>query len=1042
MDVCCGRGSQPSTVAQNSTEYDGETIACHHSTLESINRTLRAFHEIEGIAHENSTTIQDETAFETNYKQTIERNPDGRYVVALPFRSNSRPLMGNSRDIAISRLFQTERRFARDAKYRRRYIDGIGQLMKNGIMRAASSPVNHHSIIQANGEVLYSCSYLPHHGVVKESSTTTKLRTVFDASCKSGNGKSLNDTILIGSTIQATLFTLLLRWRTYPIVIKADIAQMYVQVLVNDEDANYQRIVWRSDESQPIRDYTLNTVTFGTASAPFLAIRTLHQLADDERKKFPTGARILKNDFYVDDLMSGAQTVEEAKTAQQQIIGILNSGGFKIRKWASNAAEIENNDKMDDREICESTIDTIKTLGLNWNPVKDRFLIKTNFIGIEVNSKRTLLSAASRLFDPLGWVAPCVIIAKILLQKLWLARWLSWDEPLPVSIKKAWSTFESNLVTLEQVSLPRWIGTHHSSAAKRELHGFSGATERAYAAVVYLRSELPDGTYTIHLLAAKSRVAPVKKVTLPRLELCGAVLVSKLAAQIQGILKINEVHLWSDSQIALAWIRGDPSRWKSFVANRVAEILTIISAAWRYVPSKDNPADCASRGLQPSELPKFELWWSGPTWLEHNSSKWPTIATFNVPEIEAETRSTQALTTTTIKNDTWTHLLHECSTYNRLLRVTATCIRWKRIIKKEALSKWISANEFESAQNVWIQHVQMITFANEIVDLKSHRHINRKSSIIRLNAFIDDKDILRVGGRLHKTDMPYNERHPIILPKKGRYIEMLIDQAHDKTMHGEATLVASYIRKRYWIIDARNAIRARIYKCVTCFRYTNHGLTQLMGDLPEPRVSISQPFTHTGVDYAGPLDILTRRGFGRRQITKGYICLFTCLVTKAIHLEAVGDMDTITFLLALNRFSSRRGKPNVIHSDCGTNLVGAARQLEKEFEKTIRKNERYIAEQLGNYGVQWKFIPPSSPHFGGLWEAGMKSTKYHLKRILGNSVLTFKEMSTTLAQIEGYLNSRPLCPMTSDPTDLTALTPAHFLVGDTIASIAKPIVAE
>lgn len=474
----------------------------------------------------------------------------------------------------------------------------------------------------------------------------------------------------------------------------------------------------------------------------------------------------------------------------------------------------------------------------------------------------------------------------------------------------------------------------------------------------------------------------------------------------------------------------------------MTEIISTVTATWHYVPSKQNPADCASRGLQPSELPNFDLWWNGPTWLSSPSSEWPTPITSNVPENQLEVRSTQVFATISNENETCTRLLNEVSTFNKLIRITAQCIRWKRIVKKECLSKWLSAIELEFARNVWIQHIQQTAFAKEMADLKARRPIYHKSTLIRLNPSIDASGILRIGGRLHHADFDYNEQHPIVLPKKGRYIDMLIDHAHIQTKHGGATLVANYIRRTFWIIDARNAIRARIHKCVTCFRYTNHGLTQLMGNLPEPRVNISRTFSHTGVDYAGPLDILTRRGRGRRQITKGYICLFVCLSTKAIHLELVSDMSTVTFLAAFNRFASRRGKPSIMYSDCGTNFVGAARQLEKEFEEAIKESQPEIAEQLSNDGILWKFIPPAAPHFGGLWEAGVKSTKYHLKRILGESVLTFEEMTTTLVEIGGCLNSRPLCPLTSDPSDLTALTPAHFLVGDIIVSPPKPSVSQ
>lgn len=250
------------------------------------------------------------------------------------------------------------------------------------------------------------------------------------------------------------------------------------------------------------------------------------------------------------------------------------------------------------------------------------------------------------------------------------------------------------------------------------------------------------------------------------------------------------------------------------------------------------------------------------------------------------------------------------------------------------------------------------------------------------------------------------------------------------------------IRKTYWILDARNAIRSHIHKCVTCFRYRAQGMTQLMGILPEPRVTISRPFTHTGVDYAGPLEVLTRRGRGRREITKGYICLFVCLATKSIHLELVGDLTTKAYMSAFSRFAARRGKPSTMYSDNGSTFIGASRQLDADIVRLIEELTPEIAATMANKGIDWKFIPPAAPHFGGLWEAGVKSTKFHLKRILGNARLTYEEMSTTLVEIEGCLNSRPLCPMTNDANDITSLTPAHFLIGESIIAPPRPSVLD
>lgn len=341
---------------------------------------------------------------------------------------------------------------------------------------------------------------------------------------------------------------------------------------------------------------------------------------------------------------------------------------------------------------------------------------------------------------------------------------------------------------------------------------------------------------------------------------------------------------------------------------------------------------------------------------------------------------------------------------------------------------------------IWIQYVQQSFFGTEIADLSSGKILKPSSKLIRLNPFIDSNQILRVGGRLQHARISYDERHPIILPKNGLFTNLLVTRAHLRTLHGGASLTLSHLRREYWIIDARNAIRFVTHRCIRCFRHTTRGLTQLMAELPEPRVNVSRPFLHTGVDHAGPIDILTKRARGKRQTTKGYICLFVRLATKAIHLELVSDLTTNAFLADFRRFSSRRGLPVKMMSDNGTTFVGADHQMDHSLSRFIHETEPEIAALAAHDGVTWSFIPPAAPHFGGLWEAGVKSTKYHLKRILGNAVQTFEEMATTLTEIEGCLNSRPLCPMTTDPNDLTALTPAHFLTGGSLLVSARPSV--
>lgn len=654
----------------------------HVSSEDHLSNVLQKFWNIEDVSSDTPLSKDDERC-EQIFAETHTRNPDGRYTVNIPFRTYP-PSLGSSRDRAVSRFLQTERKLNSNPNLREEYSKCINEYIKLGHMQLTSSSEDQHCSILPNGLQSYSSYYLPHHAVVKEDSTTTKTRVVFDASCKTTNGISLNDSMLIGPALQDSLFNLLIRWRSHKIVIKADIEKMYRQILVSDTHQQYQRIVWRNNPKDELKDYQLRTVTFGTASAPYLAIKTINQLADDEKTNFPIAASILHNDFYVDDLLSGADSVKEAIHRQSQVSQLLQRGGFVIRKWSSN--HIEVTDQIEDaaKDLCKSSDSTLKALGILWCPRKDILSIKVQPPSNSVTTKRLLLSEVSKLFDPLGWIAPAIITSKILLQRLWLAG-LNWDEPLPPEIQSDWNEFRVQLPLIEKVNINRWIDT--SLNRPIQLHGFCDASERAYAAVVYIRVETSNNEWTTHLIAAKTRVAPVKQVSLPRLELCGAVLLAKLITSIQSNLKATVVHTWTDSEIVLAWLQGHPNRWKTFVANRVSDIHSTLDAAvWNHVPSKDNPADCASRGLPPQQLSHHSLWWNGPKWLTQNVEYWPRKPKHQIKTIQLERKSSAQTFISVATNDTLTMLLENCNSLKKAIRVVTRIRRWsKQSSQKEIL---------------------------------------------------------------------------------------------------------------------------------------------------------------------------------------------------------------------------------------------------------------------------------------------------------------------------------------------------------------------
>lgn len=804
---------------------------------------------------------------------------------------------------------------------------------------------------------------------------------------------------------------------------------MYRQVIVAQDDADFQRLIWREDEESETKEYRLVRVTFGTACAPYLAVKTLQQLAVDEGGGCPETAAKIRTDFYVDDLLTGCESLEEGIRIYTEMNTILKRGGFELQKWITNNKELSElvaGCKKHQEQKIEIKIDeVVRVLGLTWDKESDCFHYSLQLpIIYDTITKRRVISDIARLFDPLGWLAPCVIIAKVMIQKLWLAG-IDWDEQLPDELYKEWIAYRSELVHVSKVIVPRWIGTKTSNTLT-ELHGFCDASNTAYAAVVYLRTINPTGNIHVHLVAAKTKVAPTLQVSIPRLELMGAVLLSRLITEVARVLTIDtkNVHGWTDSTIVLAWLSSHPSRWTTFIGNRTSDILSKLdNTQWAHVQSNHNPADVASRGCSPMELSQNYLWLQGPKWLSDTNIEYTRPKSIST-DLEQRKIKTHLVCETINEDLIWTRF----SSLQRLLRVIAFCRRFLKF-KDRAKNRhknelYLMSTELNEALEVCIRLCQ----SRELED--------DKNKLKPLNAYKDDKGIIRVQGRIHNATMPNDTKHPIILPHKSHFTNLVIDNAHKRTLHGGPLLMLNFLRTKYWIVGAKSLVRQHLHKCVTCTRHAALTKNQFMGQLSPARVTPARAFLRSGIDFAGPINIRMSKGRGNKSY-KGYICLFVCMVTKAIHLEVVSDLTADGFIAAFKRFVARRGHVSEVWSDNGTNFVGASKELRKIVTVDNSSVATDIRQWLGNQLVTWHFIPPHAPNFGGLWEAGVKSTKFHLKRIIGDSTLTFEEMTTVLAQVEACLNSRPLSILPGDHTDPRALTPGHFLVGEPLVLVPE-----
>ncbi|XP_047987201.1 uncharacterized protein LOC125227053 [Leguminivora glycinivorella] len=779
--------------------YDSmKCLSVNLSTCQ-LDTKLQRFWELESIPDYPHLT-KDELRCESIFVETHTRDENGKYTVSLPFKENAPPL-GDSRAIALSRLTKLEARLSRDPALRENYNKCIQEYLDLGHMEPVSD-------LASPGISPY---YLPHHIIVK-SSTTTKYRIVYDASCKTTSGRSLNDNLLTGQKLHQDISDILLRYRLHKVVFTADLKMMYRYIGLCKEHRDFHRILWRFSPHDPVKEYRMCSVTFGVASAPFLALRTLRQLAIDEAANFPLASQVLLNEVFVDDVVTGADTVEDALTLQHQLTSICKAGTFELRKWTSNSSEflshLNDDASNHDDALILSALDTdtsVKVLGLKWNPKSDTFTYQTDKVanGSRKCTKRIMLAEIAKIYDPLGFLSPVTVFVKHLIQLLW-ASGSGWDAVPPQNISDLWFRFIDELPLLQDIALPRHVlpSTHQVS-----LHGFSDASEKAYAACVYIRVVDPNGAISTHLLIGKTKVAPLKRLTIPRLELCGAHLLSKLIKRVltaySSRISFDQVYAWSDSTITLAWLRSSPDKWRTYVSNRIAETTSNVPASqWHHVQSADNPADPASRGVLPSQL-NHQLWFTGPAWLSKDESEWPK--TNVICHTDEERRKHVLLTQINEPNSL--EFIERFSSLPRLLRVTAYVLRFINKCRKNEnpTTKHVTVPETKQALSRIISLVQSDSFPEDISRLKDDDRCSKR--LQKLKPFLDDAGLLRVGGRINRANVPYDAKHQILLPKKHHFTNLLIDFYHKTQLHVGPQTLQFALAQTYWILCARDAKR-------------------------------------------------------------------------------------------------------------------------------------------------------------------------------------------------------------------------------------------
>ena len=1066
---CLNGGNEEEGMCHLVGTGDGRQKRCHFafrsqvrevSPLEVLQVLESDFHE---TRRENKTglSIQDQQ-FVKKMSEGLRRRDDGHFEMPLPLK-NDRMSLPNNKTVAMQRLKGLKTKLVRNESYRRDYTGFMAATLAKGYAEEVPSE----ELSLNNGRVWY----IPHHGVYHPQKKD-KIRVVFDCSAEF-RGNVLNSQLLQGPDLTNSLTGILCRFRKQPVAISCDLEAMFHQVGVTAQDRNLLRFLWWKDcdlEKDP-REYRMKTHLFGATSSPACAMFALRAAADchrDDAEK--EAADFMKEDFYIDDGLTSVQDVQTAVSLIDMTRQLCARAGFKVHKIVSNSVEVVKSVPVESRcaglqslDVGSSNLPVERTLGVEWDTDTDTFSIHVRPRTKEVN-RRGILSVVSSVFDPLGLVSPFVLKGKLLLRELCRGGF-GWDEPIPSDVVEAWRNWTASTLALKNVRVPRcYVEGGLRDEMIVELHHFSDASSIGYGQCSYLRTVGSDGLVSCSLVISKSRVVPTKPVTVPRLELTAAVLSVKISRFLQDELKLQNVKefFWTDSKVVLGYISNEARRFHVYVANRVQEIRDHTEPGqWSHVTTEENPADIASRGVRAEELVDNDLWWHGPAFL--SSATLPRMETQHEvedddPEVKKLNPVCSFATTAEEKLADITERLEYFSDWRRAKRAVAICVLYMKKLRHRVTMKkgtvqsqdvpklQVEVEDLNEAEKLILRALQrkeLPVGADRATRTEEEKgkeprlpSVTVPKELSRLDPVLRD-GLICVGGRLRKSGLPKEEMHPVILPNRSHVTSLIIKECHEKVGHAGRGLTLARLRScGYWIVGGRRAVARLILQCVNCKKLRGQVLKQKMADLPADRLEPAAPFTYSGVDLFGPFYVQERRSQVKR-----WGVLFTCMSSRAVHIETANSLSTDAFLNAYRRFVSRRGPVRVLRSDRGTNFVGGKRAMEEALDEmdNDKIHRELLKENCDWVSFQMNF--PSASHMGGVWERMIRSARTVLNGLVQEcreARLDDELLRTLLCEVEAIVNSRPLTSFNMSPDEPHPLSPMNLLTQKCSVVLSPP----